>query len=58
MRIALFLALAACAGLHAAERGTLLPDFMQLPVGEETYELSDNVLKANFEYTERGSKVP
>ncbi len=58
MRIALFLALAACAGLHAAERGTLLLNFMQLPVGEETYELSDNVLKANFEYTERGSKVP
>jgi imidazolonepropionase-like amidohydrolase len=58
MRIPLFLALAACAGLHAAERGTLLLYFIQLPVGEETYELSDNVLKANFEYTERGSKVP
>lgn len=30
---------------------------MELPVGEETYEISDNVLHANFEYTERGSKV-
>src|SRR5580692_10262103 len=44
--------------LNAAERGTLALYFLQLPVGEETYELADNVLRANFEYTERGSKVP
>src|SRR5579864_8076662 len=44
--------------LTAAEHGTLILHFLQLPVGEETYELSDNVLHANFEYTERGSKVP
>jgi imidazolonepropionase-like amidohydrolase len=56
MRFALLLA--ACAGLHAAEHGTLILHFIQLPVGEETYELADNVLHANFEYTERGSKVP
>src|SRR5579863_9588635 len=56
MRIPVLLALTAC--LHAAERGTLLLHFIELPVGEETYELSDNVLRANFEYTERGSQVP
>jgi imidazolonepropionase-like amidohydrolase len=44
--------------LNAAERGTLALYFLQLPVGEETYELADNVLRANFEYTERGSKIP
>jgi len=48
----------ALALLNAAERGTLELYFLQLPVGEETYELADNVLRANFEYTERGSKVP
>jgi imidazolonepropionase-like amidohydrolase len=44
--------------LLADERGTLLIHFLQLPVGKETYEISGNVLQANFEYTERGSKVP
>src|SRR5580700_280128 len=58
MRFSLLLALMASAGLHAAERGTLILHFLQLPVGEETYELADNVLRANFEYNERGSKVP
>src|SRR5580698_453889 len=58
MRFSLLLALTACASLHAAERGTLVLHFLQLPVGEETWELADNVLHANFEYTERGSKVP
>ncbi len=48
----------ALARLNADERGTLVLHFLQLPVGEETYELSGNVLRANFEYTERGSKVP
>jgi hypothetical protein len=54
----LTLAALALAHLNAAEHGTLLLHFLQLPVGEETYELADNVLHANFEYTERGSKVP
>ena len=54
----LTLAVLAISRLNAAERGTLELYFLQLPVGEETYELSDNVLHANFEYTERGSKVP
>jgi imidazolonepropionase-like amidohydrolase len=54
----LTLAVFAISRLNAAERGTLELYFLQLPVGEETYELSDNVLHANFEYTERGSKVP
>src|SRR5579862_3108064 len=54
MRIALLLLLAASA---FAESGKLLIHFLQLPVGEETYELNDNVLKASFQYTERGSKV-
>jgi imidazolonepropionase-like amidohydrolase len=60
MRFVRLLALAtlALARLHAAEHGTLLLHFLQLPVGEETYDLADNVLHANFEYTERGSKVP
>jgi imidazolonepropionase-like amidohydrolase len=52
----LYLAVASST-LFAAERGTLLLHFLQLPVGQETYEISDNVLHANFEYTERGSKV-
>jgi imidazolonepropionase-like amidohydrolase len=60
MRFVRWLTLAAFALslLNAAERGTLALYFLQLPVGEETYELADNVLRANFEYTERGSKVP
>jgi len=58
MRSSLLLALTACACLHAAERGTLVVHFVQLPVGEETWELSENVLHAHFEYTERGSTVP
>ncbi len=59
MRFARQLTLSAfmLARLHAAERGTLILHFLQLPVGEETYELSDNVLRADFQYTERGSKV-
>ena len=32
--------------------------FIQLPVGEETYEISGNTLHATFDYTERGSHVP
>jgi len=40
------------------EHGTLAIYFLQLPVGEESYELADNVLHADFQYTERGSKVP
>jgi imidazolonepropionase-like amidohydrolase len=43
--------------LSAAERGTLILHFLELPVGEETYEITDNVLHASFGYTERGSKV-
>src|SRR5262245_18248441 len=52
LRIALFLATI----LHA-ESGKLKIYFLQLPVGEETYELNDNTLKAHFEYSERSSKV-
>src|SRR5580658_10178471 len=49
--------------LAADERGTLLLHFLQLPVGEETYQLTTGpdgsvTLHANFEYTERGSRVP
>src|SRR5277367_4944310 len=58
MRFSLLLALTVCTNLHAAERGSLILHFLQLPVGEETWELNDSVLSANFEYTERGSKVP
>jgi imidazolonepropionase-like amidohydrolase len=60
MRLVWLLVLTTClvARLRAEEKGTLTLYFLQLPVGEETYELSDNVLRANFEYTERGSKVP
>ena len=58
MRFSLLLILTVCASLHGAERGSLILHFLQLPVGEETWELNDNVLSANFEYTERGSKVP
>jgi len=44
-------------GAAFSEQGTLIVHFLGLPVGQETYELSDNVLHASFEYTERGSKV-
>jgi len=57
MRSFAILCLASIA-LYAGEQGTLLLHFMQLPVGQETYEISDNTLHANFEYTERGSRVP
>ncbi len=43
--------------LAQAETGKLTVHFLQLPVGQETYELKDNVLNASFEYTERGSRV-
>ena len=52
--IALLLAAAVSAG---AESGKLIVHFLELPVGEEHYEISANVLNASFEYTERGSKV-
>ncbi len=47
----------------AAEHGTLILHFLQLPVGEESYELTSQpdgslLLHASFEYTERGSSVP
>ncbi len=47
----------------ADEKGTLVLHFLQLLVGEETYQIAnqpDNtlLLKAHFEYTERGSRVP
>jgi hypothetical protein len=60
-----FLALTALAGslLAADEHGMLLLHFLQLPVGEETYQLTTGAdgsltLHANFDYTERGSHVP
>ncbi len=40
-----------------AETGRLILHFLQLPVGEETYELANNTLRSHFEYTERNSKV-
>jgi imidazolonepropionase-like amidohydrolase len=47
----------------AEEHGTLTLCFLQLPVGEETYQVAAGpdglpVLHASFEYTERGSRVP
>lgn len=47
----------------ADERGTLILHFLQLPVGQETYDVTTQpdgslLLRANFEYTERGSHVP
>ena len=60
----IFVAIAALASpLVAEEHGTLLLHFLQLPVGEETYQLTTGgdgslTLHANFEYTERGSHVP
>ena len=53
-RIAAVILFAVCA---RAETGKLQVYFLQLPVGEETYELKDGVLNASFAYTERGSKV-
>jgi imidazolonepropionase-like amidohydrolase len=49
--------------LAADERGALVLHFLQLPVGEETYQLTSQAdgslaLHASFEYTERGSRVP
>ena len=49
--------------LAADEKGTLELHFLQLPVGEETYQVAANpdgslFLNAHFEYTERGSRVP
>jgi imidazolonepropionase-like amidohydrolase len=49
--------------LQADESGKLLLHFLQLPVGEENYQLTaqpdgSELLKANFDYTERGSHVP
>ena len=49
--------------LAADERGTLVLHFLQLPVGEETYQVTSEaegslVLRASFEYAERGSRVP
>jgi imidazolonepropionase-like amidohydrolase len=61
----LILQTAALAGslLAAEEHGTLILHFLQLPVGEETYQVAGEpdgslVLHASFEYTERGSRVP
>jgi imidazolonepropionase-like amidohydrolase len=63
MRILRALLLAFPALLAADERGALILHFLQLPVGEETYQLTSEadgslVLHASFEYTERGSRVP
>lgn len=59
----LLIAVSACPLRAADEKGTLILHFLQLPVGEETYTVTtqpDNslLLKAHFEYTERGSRVP
>ena len=63
MRTLRALLLAFPALLAADERGALILHFLQLPVGEETYQLTSEadgslVLHASFEYTERGSRVP
>jgi imidazolonepropionase-like amidohydrolase len=55
--------LLACAALNAVallgqETGKLNLYFLQLPVGQETWELRDGTLHSAFEYTERNSKVP
>jgi hypothetical protein len=47
----------------ADEKGSLILHFLQLPVGEETYQVTSDPdgslwLKTHFEYTERGSRVP
>jgi imidazolonepropionase-like amidohydrolase len=41
-----------------AETGKLSLYFIQLPVGQESWEFRDGVLKSSFEYTERSSRVP
>jgi len=56
-RFGILLAAVVSTTLSAQERGTLTLHFLELPVGEETYEFQDNVMHSNFEYTERGSKV-
>ena len=50
--------LLAATSLFAQEEGKLSLYFLQLPVGQETYEFRDGVLHSAFEYTERNSKVP
>jgi imidazolonepropionase-like amidohydrolase len=50
----LSLLLAVCA---SGESGKLQVFFLQLPVGQESYELKDGMLNAVFGYTERGSRV-
>jgi imidazolonepropionase-like amidohydrolase len=52
-----FAALLLLTTLARAESGKLAVFFLQLPVGQETWDLNNGVLKANFEYTERGSRV-
>ncbi|MGA3236684.1 MAG: amidohydrolase family protein [Bryobacteraceae bacterium] len=49
--------------LEADEHGALTLYFLQLPVGEEAYQVTTEAngaltLHASFEYTERGSRVP
>ncbi len=61
--LALLVVLLAGTLVAAEERGTLALYFLQLPVGEETYQVTAEpggsmVLRAAFEYTERGSRVP
>ena len=61
--LALLVVLLAGTLVAADERGTLALYFLQLPVGEETYQVTAEpggsmVLRAAFEYTERGSRVP
>ena len=57
MRRTLIAFFALATPLLAEERGVLLLHFLQLPVGQETYEISGDTLHANFDYTERGSHV-
>ena len=56
MRI--LLAVLVAGTMWAQETGKLSLYFLQLPVGQETYEFADGKLHASFEYTERNSKVP
>jgi imidazolonepropionase-like amidohydrolase len=64
MKASILLALALTTSAWAAdESGTLVLHFLQLPVGQESYRLTNNAdgsltLRASFEYTERGSRVP
>ena len=57
MRLSILLAVAA-SSLLAQEQGKLSLYFLQLPVGQETWEFQDGKLHSSFEYTERNSKVP